>query len=169
MSSPSGSEILLVQPAISFSFLLKLDMAHLDLLPSPGRAPIWLSPSAPCYGCVSGPLNRKAPWGECESSTQDRCDACLRPVCLVHSRRYWPHREDPPAVMEIAHRRMVDPVTGILYRDPVTWIPYCYARLCYDCKAVDLDWEWLPRRDGFISVYVDPWARQIPRARSRSR
>ena len=147
-------------------------MAHLIDIPSPAKAPTWFGPNMPCYGAFSGPLNVRAPWGECEFLTRDRCDACARPVCRVHGRRYWPHRELPPGHMEIANRCQVDPVTGIGYRDHVTGIPYRFAMLCYDCKAVDLDWEWLPPRAGYFTqngrqrylAPLHPWAG--PRAHS---
>ena len=114
---------------------LKLEMAHLNNIPSPARAPTWLSPWMPCYGAFSGPLNVRAPWGECEFKTRDRCDACARPVCAVHARKYWPHRELPPGHMAVAHRCIVG------YNDPAGH-PYSFAMLCYDCQAVNLDWEY---------------------------
>ena len=112
-------------------------MAHLNNIPSPARAPTWLGPWMPCYGAFSGPLNIRAPWGECEFMSRDRCDACARPVCSVHARKYWPHRELPPGHMAVAHRCYVG------YNDPAGH-PYVYAMLCYDCQAVNLDWEHLP-------------------------
>ena len=109
-------------------------MAHLGNIPSPVRAPIWMGPWMPCYGAFSGPHNVRAPWGECEFTTRDRCDACARPVCTGHARKYWPHRERPPGHMAIAHRFHVG------YNDPAGH-PYHFATLCYDCQAVNLDWE----------------------------
>ena len=134
-------------------FFRQLEMADADDLtwitkvPSPARAPIWASPYMPCYGAFSEPLNVRAPWGECEFTTRDRCDACHRPVCRVHGRRYWPHREKPPTRMAVAHRYWRD------YINPATGLPFACALLCYDCQAVDLEGgeEFLPLSLNFIA------------------
>ena len=136
----------------------------LDQVPSPSRAPIWMGPWQPCYGAFSGSLNVRAPWGECEFTTRDRCDACARPVCCIHARRYWPHREQPPTRMVIAHRCYPD------YIDRATHEPYPFAMLCFDCQAVDLEGgeRFLPacRRHIFGHPVV---ARERSRSRSPQR
>ena len=57
------------------------------------------SPSEPCFGSIwsnlrrSNGMRRFPRLGYCFWTTQDRCDECGRPTCVMHGRRYFQPRE----------------------------------------------------------------------------